>query len=568
MTQYILSLNPTTDGTGTHDPSAVIFENGQLVFGAEEERFTRQKHAFNTFPGNAIRACLDHCDIGLSDVDRVVVTWEVRETAKQDLRDSLLRPGLERKLYHFLESLLTYGSAPQKIRNKLSNVADPLPEVVYRNHHRCHAASAFYPSGYENALVLTTDGRGETESTVVWKGTSRGLERIRSYDLPNSLGAFYAAITEHLGYRSNNGEGKVMGLAAYGNRDEEIEATLRERVETGVDYDVTPLTKHGADPIESLFDRPPVEVPGEYTQWEKNLAHVAQHMIEETVVDIAETYARREGLSNVALAGGVALNCKMNKRVRESELVDDIYVQPVAHDAGTSIGGGFIEGTVDEAREMTDVYLGPKYTTEEIRELLENNKLAYAEPDDIERRTAELIADGNLIGWFQGSLELGPRALGNRSILADPRHVESMDRVNEFVKHREEWRPFAPSILEEAADQYLVDACPAPYMIQTFDVVEEKKAEIPAVLHPGDETTRPQTVQESRNPRYYRLISEFRELTGVPVILNTSFNDNGEPIVNTPTEALKDFFGMGLDALALDDFLLKKPVEGSLSAGS
>lgn len=561
MARNILTINPTTEGTGSHDPGAAIFENGELAFGAEEERFTRQKHARNTFPKRAIQACLDFCDLELSEVDKVLVSWKPRETAKYDLRLALEQPSLRKKAYQTVERLREYKVALNKLEHNLAELGTPVPPIETCNHHHCHAASAFYPSGFDEALVVTLDGRGERDSTVVWKGDDRGLDRIRTYEFPNSLGGFYGAVTVYLGYRMNNGEGKVMGLAPYGTRNQEIEDKLRSLIETGVDYDVSALNYHTEQAIqrlEALFDRPQRSNPGDFSQWEKDFAYVAQRLLEETVVEIVETYCRDQNLDKVGLAGGVALNCKANKRVMESDVVDDIFIQPVSHDAGSAIGAGMVENGATDVDEMSTVYWGPKYTTAEIKKTLAECKIDYTEPDDLERTIAERLADGELVGWFQGQLEMGPRALGNRSILADSRTIDSRDHVNEFVKHREEWRPFSPSLLEEAADEYLINAEPAPYMIKTFDVKPEKKEEIPAVLHAADDTTRPQTVQEDQNPRYYTLLREFERITGVPVLLNTSFNDHGEPIVNRPTEAIKDFFGMGLDVLVLEDVVVEK----------
>lgn len=567
---YILSFKPAIGLYGQHDPSAALFEDGELVYAIEEERLTREKHAVDTFPERAIRSCLEYRDIELSDVDRVLLTYDPRlrsNILSHYVRDAIRVNGLPRKLRsveNLIKTQIRSRFFPtRQIEYKLSEIGSPVPPVETRPHHLCHAASAFHPSGFDEALVLTVDAKGEYDATVIWRGNTDGLKRVRTYEHPNSLGLFFAIITEYLGYRMFNGEGKVMGLAPYGNENASIENTLRSLMDTGVEYDVTDLTRrwgtgYGVRRLEREFGRDRTETPGQFSQWEKDLAYTAQKLLEETVVDIAEAYTETLGTSNLALAGGVALNCKMNKRLRESDAVDDIFIQPVAHDAGLPIGAGMLERPPDQVPKFETVYYGPAYDTEEIRNLLEKNKIAYSEPDDVERYVAECLADGALVGWFNGRLELGPRALGNRSILADPRSVESRDRVNRFVKHREEWRPFAPSILEEAVAEYLIDGEPAPFMISAFDVVPEKREEMQAVLHSADDTTRPQTVSEHQNPRYHRLISEFADITGVPVVLNTSFNDHAEPIVNTPTEALKDFFGMGLDMLALQDVIVKK----------
>ncbi|MFC6952943.1 carbamoyltransferase [Halorubellus litoreus] len=580
MARYDLAFKPAIGLYGQHDPSAALFEDGRLEYAVEEERLTRQKHAVGTFPERAIESCLDHRNLALSDVDRVLLPYDPSlrsEILEHYVRDAVRADGALRTARALEEVAKTQVESrffpTHRVEARLEELGDAVPPIETRSHHACHAASAFHPSGFEDALVLTVDAKGEYDSTVVWRGTATGtgvetaganaLERVRTYEHPNSLGLFFAVVTEYLGYRMFNGEGKVMGLAPYGRENEEIERTLRSLVDVGVDYDVTELTRrwgtgYGVRRLEEAFGRERNQEPGEFTQWEKDLAYTAQKLLEETVLDITESSLGALDTGNVALAGGVALNCKLNKRVRESDAVDDVFVQPVAHDAGLAVGAGLLDQSPQSVPELESVYFGPEYDTGTVRDLLESNKIAYSEPDDVERVVAERLADGDLVGWFNGRLELGPRALGNRSILADPRTAESRDRVNRFVKHREEWRPFAPSMLEAAAAEYLVDGEPAPFMIQAFDVEPRKRDELEAVLHPADDSTRPQTVNEDQNPRYHRLIAEFADITGVPVLLNTSFNDHAEPIVTTPTDALKDFFGMGLDVLVLGDVVVRK----------
>ncbi|WP_331235566.1 carbamoyltransferase family protein [Natronorarus salvus] len=575
MVAYVLALKPAIGLYGQHDPSAVLFRDGEAVFGIEEERLSRNKHAVGEFPERAIEACLDYEGIDLADVEEIRLPYRPELRSRilgHYLRDAVSVGGLAAKA-NAIESVVRSQIVSQffstrDVERRLAAIGEPVPPIRTMEHHACHAASAFHPSGFDDALVLTIDAKGEYDSTVVWDGTSEGVERVRTYEHPNSLGLFYAIVTEYLGYRMFNGEGKVMGLAPYGERDPEIESALREVVETGVEYDVTPLTKrwgtdHGVSLLEELFDRPRTETAGEFDQWERNLAHTTQALLEETVLSIVETYCRRLDRSAVALAGGVALNCKMNQRIRDSAAVDGIFVQPAAHDAGLALGAGYLDQRPADVPEMTTAYLGPSYDTDEVVDLFSMNKIAYDAPEDVEGYVAERLAEGALVGWFQGRMEIGPRALGNRSILADPRTVESRDRVNEFVKHREGWRPFAPSILEEAASEYLVGGEPAPFMVQTFEVKPAKKHEIEAVLHPADDTTRPQTVRPEQNPRYHRLISEFEAVTGVPALLNTSFNDHAEPIVTRPTEAIKDFFGMGLDVLVLGEIVVEKATQRS-----
>ncbi|WP_433633580.1 carbamoyltransferase family protein [Halomicrococcus sp. NG-SE-24] len=571
MSSYILSFKPAIGLYGQHDPSAALFEDGNLIYAVEEERLSRQKHAINTFPRRAIRACLDYRDLDLDDIDRVILPYRPtlsNKILRHYVQNALSVDGMASKIGTLEEVLKTRFRSTfrptAEVESRLAELGSSVPPVETRSHHACHAASAFHPSGFDEALVLTIDAKGEYDSTVIWNAHPDGLDRIRTYEHPNSLGLFFAVITKYLGYRMFNGEGKVMGLAPYGEENEAIESTLREVIDTGVDYDVTDLTQqwgtgYGVATLEELFDRPAVETPGEFSQWEKDLAYTAQKLLEETVVDITETYAPQIGAGNVGLAGGVVLNCKMNTRVMQADGVEDVFVQPVANDAGLALGAGWITQHPDSVPQMTDVYLGPSFDSAEVRDLLETNKIPFAEPDDLEAYVADRLAEGDLVGWFHGRLELGPRALGNRSILADPRSVESRDRVNRFVKHREEWRPFAPSMLASTVDDYLDPSHEAPFMITTASVPEDQRDDLTAVLHPSDQTTRPQTVRREQNPRYHRLISEFYDRTGVPAVLNTSFNDHGEPIVTTPTEALKDFFGMGLDLLAIEDIVVTKP---------
>ncbi|SDJ67019.1 carbamoyltransferase family protein [Natronorubrum texcoconense] len=567
---YTLSFKPAIDLYGQHDPSAALFEDGELRFAIEEERLTRDKHAVDTFPERAIRACLDHEGIELADLEKIVLPYDPklrRKILPHYLKNTVQLEGTLRKVTHLRnvarDQFVARFLPTRAVESRLQRIGTPVPPIECRSHHECHAVSAFHPSTFEEALVVTIDAKGEYDSTVVWHATPDGLSRVRTYDHPNSWGLFYAAITNYLGYRMFNGEGKVMGLAPYGEDNPEIERRLRETIDTGVDYDVTALTgrwgtEHGVAALEELFGRPRSTDTDEFDQFEKDLAHTAQKLLEESVTEMVGTYVDRVGTENVGLAGGVALNCKLNKAVREHPAVDEVFVQPVAHDAGLALGGGWIDRRPADVDPMTTVYWGHEHATDEIRGLLETNKIEYTEPDDLERRIAERIADGALVGWFQGRSELGPRALGNRSILADPRTEASRDRVNRFVKHREEWRPFAPSMIESAADEYLENATTSPFMIDTFDVRPERRDDLRAVVHPADDTTRAQTVRKDQNPRYHRLLREFEDATGVPVLLNTSFNDHGEPIVDTPTEALKDFFGMGLDVLVLGDCVVEK----------
>lgn len=382
MPPYELAFKPAIGLYGQHDPSSALFDDGELVFAVEEECLTRQKHAPDTFPEKAIRACLDHRNLVLGDIDRVLLPYDPslrKNIVGHYFKRELAKPDPVHKVHGLQQRLVREGQAlfypDRKIRKRLAELGS-IPPIENPSHHACHAASAFHPSGFDEAVVLTVDAKGEYDSTVVWHGTLSGLERIRTYEHPNSLGLFFAAITEYLGYRMFNGEGKVMGLAPYGALNEAIEDALREVLEPGTDYDVTGLVEEfnveGAiKHLEELFDRQRRETPGEFTQFEKDLAHIAQRLLEETVVDITETYSEQLGTTNVALAGGVVLNCKVNKAVIESPAVDDVFIQPVAHDAGLAIGAGWLEQHPTDVREFSQLYWGPEYGVDEIRRLLE-----------------------------------------------------------------------------------------------------------------------------------------------------------------------------------------------------
>lgn len=571
MSVYKLAVKiPPNVISGGHDSSAAIFKDGTLVAAVEEERFNRIKHGDNSFPKKSIEYCLNATDIRAEELDELILTYSPSgydfNYLKMQLQTDNNSHSTIGKLYDFkndIENTLKSRYFKKDINlRKFERYFGSIPEIKFKEHHYCHAASAFYPSPYENALILTIDGRGKKESTVVWKGCREGLEKIDSKNFPNSLGRFYATVTEFLGYQGNNGEGKVMGLAAYGSHNRDIERRFRKIIDVGHDYDVTEITEKGIESgvkkLEKMFNRERKQSTKSFSDWERDFAFTSQKILEDICRNLASHNIEKIESNNVCMAGGVALNCKMNKEIMELDSVENMFIQPVANDAGLVLGAGWSEQIPANTEEQKGVYYGPKYSKKEIKQVLDRFKLDYKKPENLERKIAQKIADGEIIGWFQGKTELGPRALGNRSILADPRSDESKDRVNEFVKNREKWRPFAPSILEEKRDEYLINSEEAPFMIKSFDVKENKKDEIIAVIHEGDSTTRPQTVSKEQNAKYYSLIKEFEKITGVPALLNTSFNDNQEPIVNTPKEAIRDFYSMGLDTLVIGDYILEK----------
>ena len=578
-----LGIVPSHNGRH-HDPSACLVEGDEILAFVEEERMSRNKHAKGEFPINAIEECFRIASAEITDVEEIGLPRNynnrrkiLHRLSRRSLRSNSI--GIGEKLWDSLllpaKQTIKFNnkSLRSKVTNKLSNHfqvdESKIPPIQCINHQLTHAASAFYPSGFEDALVVSLDNYGGHLSGAIYYGDDTGLHEISSTLRFNSLGRFYGDFTEFLGFRRSNGEGKVMGLAPYGEINEEIRSTIKSYVnfddENGI-YNTETLTyRKPSDAIKKLETDLGVSKrywKDDIGQQHKDIAFHVQKVLEDVVTDLISYHIKNLDTTNVCLAGGVALNCKMNKQIRELSEVDNVFVQPAANDAGGSLGAALKlnkeEG--NSINEMKNVYFGSEFSSNEITYTLDELKIHYQEVDNPTREAADILSEGGIVGWFQGSMEIGPRALGNRSILADPRSIESRDNVNKFVKHREEWRPFAPSMLIEDAKTYLEgDLSKAAYfMIDTYETTPEAKEEIPAVLHPSDGTTRPQIVTKNRNKKYYNLLNEFKERTGVGVLLNTSFNDSGEPIVRTPLEAIRDFYSMGLDALFLNNVNVHK----------
>jgi carbamoyltransferase len=564
-----------------HDNSVVVFEDRQPIFAVEQERVVRTKHGEYKFPDEAVQIALDECNLTLEDIDRVVVPYEPRYEFRRFVSrvHGLLGSGEEfariaADLKHAVVHALKFRyRLRDEVREAVSEIGDSSPPMETRSHHYCHAASAYYPSGFDTAVVLTVDGMGEYDSTVVWHAADGNLNRHRTYAYPNSLGLFYALITSFLGFRMFDGEGKVMALAAYGNCDPSLDDRLREFVQSGVDYDVTRIVEGSPNGIETQLSRLEDQLgrsrrkpDDELNDWHQNLAFSTQKILEESLIGIVKRYCTKFDTSSVAIAGGAALNCKANKQIMELSTVDSLFIQPVANDAGVALGAGLSESRWDS--EMDSVYMGQSYGTDQVRNVLERSDVTspgtedtptvtYSEPANLEATVADRLANGAVVGWFQGAMEFGPRALGHRSILADPRNVKTKERINSKIKGREQWRPFAPSLLESAADEFLIDPRPAPFMIRSFDVKPAAVDRIPAVIHPADNTTRPQTVTQARNPSFFALLSAFESVTGTPVLLNTSFNISGDPIVDTPEQAISVFSSTDMDLLVIGSVLVE-----------
>ena len=556
--------------------SACLLQDGKIVAVGEEERFNRIKTGGGGLPFNSIKYVLEEGNISLDDVDCIAVAWNCKKYPDyiEKYRDEHLP---NRSSIDFLiEKGKTSTWNPEYIEFKLKTglkmmgVSGELPEVKYVPHHLCHAASTFYLSEFKESLILTLDGSGEENTTVIWKGVGDKITKVKEINVPNSLGWFYSAITEFLGFRSNSGEGKVMGLAPYGNEvpimRELFEKILKIKdnfyeVDTSYIYfDERSYSSKFTDKLVNLLGTP--RKKGEkFTQFHKDVAFMAQSFLEDAVVNLVLFGIKETGLNNVCVAGGVGMNCKMNGKILEMDEVNDIFVVPPSSDNGTSIGSALqvykSMGLNPRKQKLENVYYGPSFSNEEIKRILDYCKVKYTYCDNIEEVIAEKIYDNKIIGWFQGRMEIGSRALGNRSILANPLNKDMKDIINSNVKHREAFRPFCPSMLKEDAGKYLKDIDDAPYMIVAYQANEGVDKLLPSVVH-VDNSVRPQTVTKKQNLRYWNLINEFKKLSGESVILNTSFNIAGEPIVCTPQQAIRCFFGTGIDILALGNYLIEK----------
>ena len=564
--------------------SAAILSDGQLVAAVEEERFNRVKYAAG-FPVRAILYGLKKAGITLADVDHVAVPRDPYARLGRKLFYALRMPSFARERWKVLRKFTG-------IREALAAACDADPEKLGAKfhrveHHVAHLASAFYCSPFEQAALLSADGLGDFASSMWGTGLGPRMNILGSIAFPHSLGLYYSAVTQYLGFLKFGDEYKVMGLGAYGDPEfiegfREIVRSNGTRFHLGLQY----FTHHRTGPEMSWAeaDKMPVlgrmyseemakkfgpvrapEAPIE--QRHKNLACSLQARLEEVYLGMLRRLAEETGLKSVCLAGGVAFNCVANGKIPRSTGFENVYVHPAAGDAGLAVGAAqFVwHQLLGNPRrfQMEHAYWGPEFSRQEIRLAVEDARLAengcmvreLGEPELLEK-TAAMVAEGKILGWFQGRAEWGPRALGNRSIVADPRRPEMKELLNRRIKHRESFRPFAPSILAEKTAEWFEQAHPSPFMTMAYAVRREKRDKIPAPTH-VDGTGRLQTVTPAANPRYWKLIREFERQTGVPVVLNTSFNDN-EPIVCKPQEAIDCFERTQMDALVLGDFLITR----------
>jgi carbamoyltransferase len=583
-----------------HDAAAALLRDGEIIAAAQEERFTRKKHDPG-FPQHAVKYCLQEGGLGIRDLDSIVfydkplVKFERLLETYLSYAPSGIRSFIAAMPVWLKEKL----ALKTMLKRELSSLGDcksvQLPPLLFAEHHQSHAASAFFFSPFQKAAILCLDGVGEWATTSAWIGEGKDLSPLWEIDFPHSLGLLYSAFTYFTGFRVNSGEYKLMGLAPYGQPlyTDLILDTLMDLKKDGTfrldmqyfNY-CTGLTMTNKR-FDELFGGPPRQPESEVTQREMDMAASIQAVTEEVVLRLARTLHAETQMSKLCLAGGVALNCVANGRILREGPFDDIWIQPAAGDAGGAVGAAAVawheyegaERTVNGADTMNGAFLGPKFGAAQIRRQLDEFKASYQELADSELMpsVAEILDRGDIVGWFQGRMEFGPRALGGRSIICDPRNTKMQSVMNLKIKYRESFRPFAPSVLAERVSDYFEQKTPSPYMLIVAPVREElrlpmteeqsqlfgieklnlRRSELPAITH-VDYSARVQTVHQETNPRYYALLKAFETRTGCGVLVNTSFNVRGEPIVCSPSDAYRCFMRTEMDYLVIENFILAK----------
>ncbi len=555
-----------------HDAAAALVQDGKLLAAAQEERFTRKKHD-QEFPRNAIDFCLDHARLRAEDLD--YVAFYDKPFVKFDRILQTYIATWPKGLPSFLKAMPVWMKQkiwiPQTIRNDLQYDG----KILFTEHHMSHAASAFLVSPFEEAAILTTDGVGEWDTTTYGIGRGTDITLMKSIGFPHSLGLFYSAFTYYLGFKVNSAEYKVMGLSPYGEPrfyDLIMNNLVNVREDGSFTMNMRYFTyEHGlrmtGRKFSELFGQPVRKPESTLTQFHKDVAASLQKVTDTIMVKMARHVERETGMRNLCMAGGVALNCVSNSRILEETSFHDVFVQPAAGDAGGAVGAAsYIYNTIlgkPRSYIMNDVFLGPEYPDAQIEMFLREKNVNCAKlgRKELLKETARLVADQKVVGWFQGRMEFGPRALGNRSIIADARNPKNQSVVNLKIKFRESFRPFAPAVLGDRMPEYFEFDRPAPFMLFVANVRPDKRV-IPAVTH-VDGSARLQTVSREQNPLFYDLISEFDRQTGCPIIINTSFNVRGEPIVCTPEDAWRCFMRTEMDCLVMGSFIIDKRDLGS-----
>lgn len=586
-----------------HDSAAALLVDGQLVAAAQEERFSRAKHD-HSFPRQAVSYVLAEAGLTLDDI--AVVAYYEKPLLKFERLAETSHAFAPRGLRNFLAAMPPWIKGKffmrRMLQQELAAFGERIPRLLFPEHHLSHAASAFFPSPFKDAAILTIDGVGEWACTTISRGEGNTITLLQEQTFPHSLGLLYSAFTHYCGFKVNSGEYKLMGLAPYGRRGERL-AELKQLILTEmVDiYDdgsfalnmayfdfATGLTMTKDHAWENIFGIPRRPAESLLNKEHMDLALAIQEVTDEIVLRLARTAKRLTGSDNLTLAGGVALNCVSNSKIVREGIFRDIWIQPAAGDAGGAAGAALAAWHIwlDKPRQpsspdgMNGCLLGPEYSDRDVQRVLEYHATPfrkYGDVADLCGDVARLISEGNVVGWFQGRMEYGPRALGNRSILADPRHPEMQKRMNLKIKFREGFRPFAPAVLLEESGNYFDIDRPAPYMLLTASVKQSRRrspdnadsetdilhrlnrcrSDIPAVTH-MDDSARVQTVDIDANPRFRKLLQAFNELTGCAVLVNTSFNVRGEPIVCTPEDAWRCFMGTEMDYLVMGNFVVEK----------
>jgi carbamoyltransferase len=562
---YILGLNDSNS-------AAAIIKDGFLIAALREERLDRIKFS-DAYPTRAVQYCLDKAGIGLKQIDHVVFAWNPGHEIEPQDSPAAIR--YHKHFLHYIPNNLLRHIGGDKRNKRITMIDETLGflegelKIHFVPHHASHAAGAFFISPYENAAIMTIDAYGDDVTHEFFVGEGNSLRSIGKTLFPHSMGQVYAAVTQYLGYRANSDEWKVMGLAAYGEPEyydlfAKIIRFDRQRGELRFDLDYFSYyiwsPRRYSDQFIETFG-PERYAHDEITDRHIKIAASFQKRVEDVILDMCGYLSELTGMDAICLAGGVAMNSKMNGRILMESPFSKVWVKPSADDAGCSMGACYYYWHQILKQERSFIlehdYWGPGYSEAEIKAVLDDTLIAYDYLESPEKNAAKAIADNKVIGWFQGRMEYGQRALGNRSILGDPRDPQMKDKINQLIKHREWYRPFAPAVMEEYQEDYFTSGFPSYFMQMVYPVKDEKRSVIPAVVH-KDGTGRLQTVNRKTNPLFWSLINEFYKITGVPVLLNTSFNDNDEPIVCTPKEAIRTFFGTGLHELYLGNFRIRK----------
>lgn len=562
------------------DPSAALIMEGKIIAVVEEERMIREKHAAWKFPIKAVNYCLDTADITLKDVDFIATGWEANkfpsymrkfyaetEEKYSDFFSARARDWQAKNLHRYTKESLT-----KQLKENILKTCPKKdwPKIVFINHHRAHACSAIMMSGFDDALIVTADGHGEDDATNIWIGENDEIKHVKQWQLPHSLGWFYTKFTQFLGFRAHDGEGKLMGLAAYGRKDPELFEKVDKIITfTGEDdiYKINAKFFYGDYEKENytkewleIFGEPlPFEIRTEYSDYHKNLAYAVQKKLEDIMLNIVEHAIELTGKQNICVAGGTFMNCKMNGEIAKKYGYDKLFVQPIAGDNGISLGSALAVYLNEKAgwkrERLNKIYFGPEYDQKAITSALKKAGLKYIKSKNVEKDTAKYVANSKIVGWYQGKMEVGARALGNRSIIANPLDPKTNNIVNMKVKFRETWRPFCPSTMVEDGKKYFDYNFELPFMVVACEARAGFKTILPSAIH-VDNTVRVQTVSKETNPKFHNLIREFKEITGYGVVINTSFNLKGEPIVNTPENAIDTFLNSGMDVLVIGDYII------------